>query len=230
MTREDFLARLPALVKNYQPAPDVLSQIGNVELLMVVGPSGVGKTTLIQRSGLVYVPSDTTRPIRPEEKNGEDYYFRADYDQILQEVSAGRYAQVAVGSGGDFYATKDTSYPTSGMAIMAVVADALPIFRELGFKKTISAFITPPGYDEWMRRLLIHRLTPEQFSLRIDEAKRSFSTALADSDMHFILNDDLEAASNQLVNLIAGNINLHREQDAKLAAGELLKKLSETNN
>lgn len=230
MTREDFLARLPALVKNYQPAPDVLSQIGNVELLMVVGPSGVGKTTLIQRSGLVYVPSDTTRPIRPEEKNGEDYYFRADYDQIFQEVSAGRYAQVAVGSGGDFYATKDTSYPTSGMAIMAVVADALPIFRELGFKKTISAFITPPSYDEWMRRLLIHRLTPEQFSLRIDEAKRSFSTALADSDMHFILNDDLDASSNQLINLIAGNINLHREQDAKLAAGDLLKKLSETNN
>lgn len=230
MTREEFLARLPALVKDYQPAPDVLAQLGNVELLMIVGPSGVGKTTLIQRSGLVYVPSDTTRPIRPEEKNGEDYFFRSDYDQIVQEISAGRYAQVAVDSGGDLKATKDTSYPNSGMAIMAVVADVLPIFKELGFKKTTSAFITPPSYDEWMRRLLIHRLTPEQFAMRIDEAKRSFSISLNDPDMHFVLNDDIEAAENQLVSLIAGNINLHREQDAKLAAGELLKKLSETDS
>jgi flagellar biosynthesis GTPase FlhF len=43
MTREEFLAQLPELVKNYQPAPDVLKQIGNLEVLMVVGPSGVGK-------------------------------------------------------------------------------------------------------------------------------------------------------------------------------------------
>jgi guanylate kinase len=230
MTREEFSAQLPELVKNYQPAADVLSQARNLELLMVVGPSGVGKTTLIQGSGLAYVPGDTTRTPRPEEKNGEDYYFRSDFDQIAQEIHAGRFVQVAIGPGGDFYSTKATSFPASGVATMAVLADVLPIFRNLGFKKTISAFVTPPSYDEWMRRLLIHRLSPEQFAKRIEEAKRSLELSLNDPEMHFIMNDEIDPAENQLASLLTGNIDQTREGNAKQAAQALLARLSDAKS
>ena len=123
MTREEFSAALPELVKTYQPAPDIANQIKALEVLMLVGPSGVGKTTLIQESGLAYVPSDTTRPARPGEVEGEDFYFRSDCDQIVQEIRSGKFVQIAVDPGGDLKATKASSYPRNGVIVMAVVAD-----------------------------------------------------------------------------------------------------------
>jgi len=230
MTREDFTSQLPELVNSYHPASDVLEQIKGLEVLMVVGPSGVGKTTLIQGSGLAYVPSDTTRQARPGEIEAQDFYFRSDYDQIIQEMQSGRFVQVAVDSGGDLKATKATSYPQSGIVVMAVVADVLPVFRQLGFKRTVTAFITPPTYDEWMRRLLIHHLTPSEFAKRIEEAQRSIGIALNDSEMHFVLNDNIELAEKQLVGLLAGAVDREREQTAKTAANALLAKVSEVSS
>lgn len=230
MTREEFSAQLPELVRSYQPASDVLDQVKGLEVLMVIGPSGVGKTTIVQSSDLAYVPSDTTRPARPGEVEAEDFYFRSDYNQIIQEIQSGRFVQVAVDSGGDLKATKASSYPQSGVVVMAVVADALPIFRNLGFKRTISAFIAPPSYDEWMRRLLIHRLSADEFAKRIDEAKRSINISLNDPEMHFILNDETEAAKNQLLGLLTNNTDIDREQSAKQAAENLMGRISETKN
>ena len=48
--------------------------------LIVIGASGVGKGTIIKHllsrsSALSLVLSFTTRPIRPKEKHGIDYYF-----------------------------------------------------------------------------------------------------------------------------------------------------------
>src|SRR5438132_598563 len=110
MTHDEFLQTFPALIKNYKPSPQAVSQISNVSLLMVVGPSGVGKTSLINLLGLPYVPSDITRPKRPKEQEGADYHFRNDYDNIIQQIKDGEFVQVAIGSGGDFYSTIASSY------------------------------------------------------------------------------------------------------------------------
>src|SRR6266550_839801 len=111
MTSEEFRRQLPELVRNYRPAPDVLNKIKNLNLLMVIGPSGVGKTTIINRLGLRYVPSDTTRDSRLGEQEGVDFYFRKDYGQIVSELKNGQFVQAAVDSGGDLKATKASSYP-----------------------------------------------------------------------------------------------------------------------
>lgn len=227
MNREEFSDQLSSLVQNYHPAQDVVDQVRELEVLMVIGPSGVGKTTLMQDSGLAYVPSDTTRQARPGEVEGEDFYFRADYDQIVEQIKSGRFVQIAVDSGGDLKATKASSYPKNGVVVMAVLADVLPVFRSLGFKQTLSAFITPPNYDEWMRRLLIHQLSPEEFAKRIEEAQRSIDIALKDADMHFIMNDNLEIAGKQLVGLLSGNVDSKLEVDARRAAESLLARVSE---
>ncbi|MGH7156765.1 MAG: hypothetical protein ACREGG_01465, partial [Candidatus Saccharimonadales bacterium] len=65
MTREDFIKLLPNLVKDYQPLPEVLTLISNIDLLMIIGATGVGKTAIIKHLGIPYVVTDTTRPIRP---------------------------------------------------------------------------------------------------------------------------------------------------------------------
>lgn len=225
MKREDFLKTFPGLAKTYKPSPEVLKHIANLTLCMIVGPSGVGKSTLIERSGLNFVPSDTTREARPGEKDGTDLYFRTDYDEVLAEMRAGRFVQVAIGSGGDFYATKASSYLGSGVAIIPVVSDVAPIFRGLGFAKTITAFVTPPTFEEWMHRMSIHPATDEQRAKRLAEARRSFEFGLRDEQTHFILNDELETAERQLKNLVAGSIDSERENTARAIAKSLLGRL-----
>lgn len=221
MKREE----LPELVKNYTPAKNVLQHISNLNLLMMIGPSGVGKTTLIKKSALPFVPSDTTRQPRFDEQNGVDFFFRADYKDVVGDIKAGRFVQVAIGPGGDFYATRDTSYPKAGIATMPVVADVVPIFRQLGFANTISVFITPPSFEEWMRRMNTRKVDQEQLAKRLDEAKRSFEFALSDKEIHFILNDKVNAAVHQIIQLIAGKIDVQGEQKARTVAASLLSQL-----
>jgi guanylate kinase len=213
---------LPELVRNYQPASDVASHIKNLDLLMIIGPSGVGKTAIINRLNLQYIPSDTTRLPRSGEKEGIDFFFRQDYDQIIDEIKNGRYVQVAVDSGGDLKATRDSTYPQTGIAVMAVIASVVPNFRQLGFRKTMSVFITPPSFEEWMQRLDVHELSAEQQALRLAEAARSFEFALNDKEVHLILNDDIQDAVNQTKNVLEGIIDREREAETRSLAEFLL--------
>jgi guanylate kinase len=225
MNREEFLLQLPELVKNYQPAPEVVNQIKNVTLLIVIGPSGVGKTTIIKKSGLFFVPSDTTRPPRTEEEDAKDYYFLDDYQRLAGDISSGQFLQVAIGPTGDFYGTKASSYPASGVATMAIVADVVPIFRNLGFNSTVSIFITPPSYGEWVRRMSDRTANSNQLSGRLAEAIRSFSFALSDNQTHFILNEDIEMAVLQIEKLLIGMLQQERELTARRAATDILSQL-----
>lgn len=218
MTRAEFLASLPKLIQNYQPAPAVLARINNVSLLIVIGPSGAGKTTIINRLDISYVPTDTTREPRPDEIEGVDFYFRKDYERLISEIEDGRLIQVAAGASGDLYATRASSYPQAGWAVMPVMAGVVPIFRNLGFANTLSVFIVPPTFEEWMRRMGSHGLTAEQLKRRLAEARRSLKFALKDEETHFILNDEVADATAQITDLLAGKINKSREDAARTAA------------
>lgn len=192
---------------------------------MIIGASGVGKTSIIQRISPVYVPSDTTRRPRPGEIDGVDFFFLTNYGQVVADIESGRFVQVAVGASGDLYATRASSYPNYGIATMPVMAGVIPLFRELGFKATISAFITPPSYEEWMRRMGSHNLGEEQVKRRLIEARQSFGFALSDQQTHFILNDDLATAVGQTTDLLNGKTDSKEESLAKTAAEKILKKL-----
>lgn len=228
MTREEFLEILPNLSKGYYPSPGVLSKIGNLTLLMVVGPTGVGKSTLIERSGFAFVPSDTTREPRPGEKQGIDMHFTKDYGQVVSDIKAGRFVQIAVGASGDLYATSEDSYPDSGVAIMPIMADVVPVFRKLGFKKTITVFIAPPSEQEWMNRIRKPGLSEKDIHDRLPEAIRSFQFALSDKQTHFILNENIEAALKQLKGIVDGKTDENRELQARRAAEAILNRLNST--
>lgn len=226
MTREQFVDILPALAEDYRPSPDALRKISSLTLLIVVGPTGVGKTTLIERSGFSFVPTDTTRDSRPAEKQGIDMHFTKDYDQVISDIKGRRFVQIAVGASGDLYATREGSYPDSGVAIMPIMADTVPVFRKLGFKNTITAFIAPPSHEEWMDRIRKSGLSERDLQDRLPEARRSFQFALTDEQTDFILNDKIEAALKQLRNLALGETNRIRGQRARIAAEAILNRLN----
>src|SRR6266404_2100083 len=215
MTREDFIKALPDLVKEYQPLPEVLALIGSIDLLMIIEATGVGKTAIIKRLGIPYVVTDTTRPIRPEEINGSDYFFRTDYEQLISEIRERKFVQVNIFSTGDFYGTRASAYPEVGLAVYAVVSNLIPQMRELGFSETTSAFIVPPTFLEWMDRMDRHDVEKDQLAQRLQEAKRSFNFALNDSQTHLIYNENLNKAVEQTKALINGQPDPEREAQAR---------------
>lgn len=76
-------------------------------LLILSGPSGSGKTTLCRmvadRLGFYYGISHTTRPRRPDEKDGYDYHFvtRAQFEKMIRQGQFLEWAEVY----GNFYGT-----------------------------------------------------------------------------------------------------------------------------
>ncbi len=227
MTHEEFLRELPELAKDYRPSDEVLRHISGITLCMLVGPSGSGKTTIIKHSGLHFVLSDTTRQPRPGEVDGVDMNFRTDYEQLADDLKKGNLVQIAPFATGELYATKASSYPPFGLAIIPVMAKVVPEFRTLGFQETITAFVTPPDYDEWMRRMHAYPLTDEQRARRLSEALVSFEFALSDEQTHFILSDKIDPSVKQLKDLLEGVVDKEREAQARLII-ESLKSILQT--
>ncbi len=188
---------LEALIKNYTPSEEVVDQLGKLTLIMTVGPSGAGKTTLMRQSSIPLVLGDTTRNKRAEEISGIDYNFIKKDNQLLNDIKNGRFAQIAMSPTGDIYATRASSYPKEGLATFAVLASVIDIFRNLGFKDTKSIFVVPPNFDVWQKRVSSHNLSSDQKKKRSKEACYSLETSLNDEEMVFLLNDDLSVAEEE---------------------------------
>lgn len=75
--------------------------MNNINLIVISGPSGSGKGTLINKSlqdnsNLTVAISATTRPPRKNETNAKDYYFLSDeqFDQYVKEEKFVEHCQV----------------------------------------------------------------------------------------------------------------------------------------
>ncbi len=215
-------------IPQYQPNQATHERLARVTLVAVVGPSGVGKTTVMELSGIPLVISDVTRKPRPGEINGVDNVFRKDFAQVLKEVDNGDFVQIARGSQGDFKGTKAARYPESGLATMPITAASLPVFYKLGFQAIVPVFIVPPSYAVWLRRLQGRRnqTSSLQFAVRMQEAKESFTAALSSPEFLFIVNDDARQAANDLLAAAEGTYSQAKSQAAQQIAKEIFTKLT----
>ena len=119
-------------IQPYTPAPHVLDRLRQVDFVAVIGPTSVGKTTIINAAMareplLSLVLNNTTRPPRPGEREGVDYLFRT-REAMEARIAKGEYVQVAPSVLGELYATAPEGYRTDGVALMAVLAEAMPHF------------------------------------------------------------------------------------------------------
>jgi guanylate kinase len=226
MEYQEFQKILPEVVNSARPSKDTLSQIGHVSFVMTVGPSGAGKTTIMDRLGYPFVLSDTTRQPRPGEVSGVHYNFRTDYSQLLEEIQIGEFVEVEVGAVGDFYGTKATAYPDEGIAVKALTARKIQEFRELGFGRAITVAVTPPSYEDLIQRLNVHSLTEEQWQGRRREAAQSLALMLEDPEAYFVLNDRVYDAVVQTKLFVEhSSRNYSRDQRARMAASLILARL-----
>ena len=226
MEKNDFILWASKMEHNYRPSEIVVRKLANVELLVMVGPTGAGKSTVISKLEYPKVLSTVTRDKRPNEKDGVDYYFTNDYFKVIEDIKLGNFVQYLVSPNGEFYGTHIDSYPESGLCTMAIIAGAVNNFKSLGFKNITQIYIMPPNYVEWMRR--IGGVRTKDLLTRISEARDSINLALSDERYNFVLNDEINAALNDINKIINGQpINQHRIELAIGTADTLLEHIGE---
>ena len=174
-------------------------------ILVVTGPSGVGKGTLIRGMleripGLELAVSATTRPPRPGEVNGVDYHFlsEADFDRRVANGEFVEHAEYA----GHRYGTLRTELerPARGIVLEIDVQGARQVRDALPDAKRI--FIEPPSLDALAERLAGRGSdSPEQIERRLRAAREELRAR--DEFHHRIVNDDADRAVRELSGLVA---------------------------
>jgi guanylate kinase len=223
MDKQKVISRLKSLQMTYRPNPDVIRQLSHINLIAVAGPTGAGKSTVTRQTGLPFVVGDTTRAPREGEVHGRDYNFRVDHQPLLEEVERGEFAQFVIERETEFYGTKASSFPGSGVCVMSIIASSMPRFMKLGFGSVIPVYVVPPNNSEWMRRIAAHH--EKDLEARLQEAKESLTIALNDPQYIFIMNDELPRAVEAMRQIASGSIDHTASSRARNSATTVLDQL-----
>jgi guanylate kinase len=174
-------------------------------ILVITGPSGVGKGTLIKGllervPGLQLAVSATTRKPRAGEVNGVDYHFLSGED-FDRRVAAGEFVEHAEYAGNRYGTLKsELSRPARAIVLEIDVQGARQVREALPEAKLI--FIEPPSFQDLERRLAGRASdNPEQIERRLSAARDELAAA-GEFD-HRICNDDLQRALHELSELAA---------------------------
>ncbi|KIK60288.1 hypothetical protein GYMLUDRAFT_225771 [Collybiopsis luxurians FD-317 M1] len=179
------------------PLPDFLRP------LVLSGPSGVGKSTLLQRlfsefpDKFGFSVSHTTRAPRPGEEDGKQYHFVA-RETFLQLVKDGAFIETAEFSG-NFYGTSfETVKQVQERGQRCILDIEAQGVRQIKGTKlnAIYCFISPPSLSA-LRERLQGRGTETETSVqkRLATALKEIEYA-KEAGVHdlVIVNDDLERA------------------------------------
>lgn len=178
-------------------------------LLIISGPSGVGKTTITHQVRLaldgLFSVSMTTRPKASEDREGVDYFF-VDAPRFERARDAGElleWAQVF----GNYYGTpkkpvEDALADGRLMILEIDVEGAIQVKRRM--PDAYALFVLPPSEEVLLDRLRKRKRDEEaviqrRFSKAKDEIARAKSCGVYDV---FIVNDRLDDAVAKAVSLV----------------------------
>ena len=155
----------------------------NIQPLLIVisGPSGVGKDTVLQRMKardlpFHFVVTATTRPPRTEEVDGEDYIF-VSTEQFAEMIEKGELLEYAIVYNDYKGIPKEQvrhALASGKDVIMRVDVQGAASVRKLS-PDAILIFLTTQDEQELVRRLEMRKTeTPEGLKLRIATARQEF--------------------------------------------------------
>ncbi|HFI5269671.1 TPA: guanylate kinase [Streptococcus agalactiae] len=203
-------------------------------LIVFSGPSGVGKGTVRQEifstpdHKFDYSVSMTTRPQRPGEVDGVDYFFRTreEFEALIKEGQILEYAEYV----GNYYGTP-LSY------VNETLDKGIDVFLEIEVQGALQVkskvpdgvfiFLTPPDLEELEERLVGRGTdSPEVIAQRIERAKEEI--ALMREYDYAVVNDQVSLAAERVKRVIEAEhyrvdrvigryTNMVKETDKKLS-------------
>lgn len=187
--------------------------INKGKIILISGPSGVGKKTILdeilnnKNLNIVYSISATTRPKRHNEIHGKDYYFlsRNEFENGINQGDFLEYAEFC----GNYYGTpkqKIFEQLNQGKNVLLEIETlgAKNIMQQFDKDKIISVFLIPPSL-EILRQRLINRGTETLET--IDKRVQKASDELKYQDMYqnVVVNDDVNQTIKEITKIIEQN-------------------------
>ena len=148
-------------------------------LVVISGPSGVGKDTVIQRMKerdlpFHFVVTATTRPPRPDEVHGVDYIFVSS-DEFAEMIEMDELLEYAIVYNDYKGIPKEQVRQASASGkdvLMRIDVQGAATIRELS-PEAVLIFLTTQDEDELVNRLKARKSeTPEGLNLRIATARQ----------------------------------------------------------
>ncbi len=180
-------------------------------LLVLSGPSGVGKTSivheLLQRFDGVFSVSATTRQAGPGEVDGRDYQFitESEFQNMINEDRFLEYAQVFSRS---WYGSPrepiEAALQNGRLAILDIDVQGAEIVRAK-YPQMYGVFVLAPSEEELLHRLRLRGREDEaaiqrRFAASTKEIARARIGKTYDD---FVVNDDLARATDTICTLVA---------------------------
>ena len=179
------------------------------KVIIFSAPSGSGKTTIVHQlleryPQFEFSISATSRAPRGQEKNGVDYYFLTEEEflNLIEKDAFGEWEAVYAGTHyGTLRSEVERIWSKGNVIIFDVdVVGGVNLKRIFG-DKARSIFIMPPSVEELERRLVGRGTdTAEVIAKRV--AKAEIEIARAPEFDHIVVNDVLEQAVAQTVEII----------------------------
>ena len=177
-------------------------------MLVLSSPSGAGKTTLSRRllqtdPDIVMSVSATTRAPRPNEVDGQDYFFVSP-EKFDAMVKAGEFLEHATVFG--------NRYGTPRAPVMAALEAGKDVLFDIDWQGTqqlkmqaredlASVFVVPPSKAELERRLRIRAQDSEDV-VRARMAKASDELSHWAEYDYLLMNDDIKHAQGKLEEIL----------------------------
>lgn len=172
-------------------------------LYVIAAPSGAGKTSLVRailerRPQLRFSISCTTRPRRPAEQEGRDYFF-IDRAEFERRITGGAFLE--------FARVFDNYYGTLKAQVEGLLAEGHDVVLEIDWQGTrqvrsampecLSIFILPPSLNELERRLRGRATDSNEVIERRLRDARSDMSHWEEFD-YVVINDDFARTLSEL--------------------------------
>ncbi len=182
---------------------------------MIAAPSGAGKTTLVhalidRNPDFVFSVSYTTRPKRPNERHGRDYFFVTE-DEFRRLDRQGEFLESA--------RVFDNYYGTSRTQVESQLERGRNVVLEIDWQgarqvraampECRSIFILPPSVAALEERLRSRRTDSEAVIARRLRDSLSDLSHWDEFD-YVVINDDLERAIDELEGIATGRYRRNR--------------------
>jgi len=203
--------------------PDTNVKAQHPLLIVISGPSGVGKDSVIKRlrekdPSLAFVVTAASRDPRPGEVHGVDYYFFPP-DEFRQRIESGEFLENAVVYGelkGILKKEVKKWMDTGRDVVLRVDVQGAATIRQKA-PQALMIFLTPENDQELVKRLTSRNTeTPEELRVRIETARQEMARS-AEFDYKVVNREGcMEEAVDVILAIIKAEHHAVNQRNVKL--------------